>query len=176
MRRWLMVTTILIVLGCGPSLAQTAPASGGAAPIAVSPPPTGMPGSALGAIQMNLAPPLAGNSPGNISLCATSGAGPGAASFPVDVTDTSAASSAGFAASEASPGCSAAPPPSGPGLVSGSEFSSGAVPLSATESGGSGLSPLIAVPIPADPAAACNNAASGADTTAQGGTTVSPGC
>jgi hypothetical protein len=52
-------------------------------------------------------------------------------------------------------GCIASSPAPSPGVISGSEFVDGSVPLSATEGGGLGLSPLIAGPISIAPSAAC---------------------
>jgi hypothetical protein len=51
--------------------------------------------------------------------------------------------------------CNAGSPAPSPGVISGAEFVDGSVPLSATESGGLGLSPLIAGPILIAPSAAC---------------------
>jgi hypothetical protein len=153
MRHLLLITAALVVFGGSASLAQVAGSYGAPAPQVMTP-PAGSPGTALGAIHPNLASPLANNNAGNISQCTVSGA---AANFPVDTTDVTASATPGFNASEASPGCAAAssPPPT-PGLVSGSDFSDGAVPLGSTEAGGSGLSPLIAGPFPQPPTTSCS--------------------
>jgi hypothetical protein len=70
--------------------------------------------------------------------------------LPVDVTDPTA--TATFSASEATSACGATPPPSSPGPIPGAAFSSSTVPLEDTEAGGLGLSPLVAVPEPSQPA------------------------
>jgi hypothetical protein len=41
-------------------------------------------------------------------------------------------------------------------MITGSAFGDGALPLDATEAGGAGLSPMIAVPEPATSATSCN--------------------
>ena len=68
------------------------------------------------------------------------------ANFPVDATDVTTNAAAGFGTSEMSGTCNPGSPASRPEILTGSEFSDGAVPLIATEAGGLGLSPLIAVP------------------------------
>ena len=57
---------------------------------------------------------------------------------------------------EIAPGFSNAAPPPSPGMITGPAFVSGALPLDATEAGGAGLSPMIAVPDPAISATSCN--------------------
>jgi hypothetical protein len=148
MRRLLLMTAVMVLFGCGTSLAQV-----GGAPSAmpqVSPPPAGSPGSALGAIQPSVTSPVPNSGIGTISQCAANG-GDVTADFPVDATDASASVSPGFDASEASTNCGAASPPPTSGLVSPPDFASGAIPLGSTEAGGSGLSPLIAGPFPQPP-------------------------
>src|SRR5208282_1296389 len=54
------------------------------------------------------------------------------------------------------PGFSNAAPPPSPGTITGSAFSDGAIPLDATEAGGAGLSPMIAVPDAATSGTSCN--------------------
>jgi hypothetical protein len=155
MRRLLLITAATVLFGCSTSLAQVAGSYGAPAPQVMTP-PVGSPGTALGAIHPNLASPLANNSAGSISQCTVSGAGT-ASNFAVDTTDVTASATPGFNASEASAGCGAASsPPATPGLVSGSDFSDGAVPLGSTEAGGSGLSPLIAGPFPQPPTTTCS--------------------
>jgi hypothetical protein len=157
MRRLLLITAAMVLFGCSTSLAQV-----GGAPSAmpqVSPPPAGSPGGALGAIQPSVASPLPNNGGGTISQCAENGTANGAgtaADFPVDATDATASESPGFNASEASTNCGAASPPPTPSLVSPPDFASGAVPLGATEAGGSGLSPLVAGPFPQTPPTTCS--------------------
>lgn len=170
MRRLFLTTTAIVILGCGASLAQVAPMPGGtsaattppsstqaptSAGAAISMPPAGSPGSALGAIQPSVPSPIPNSGVGTISECAANGTANSAgtaADFPVDATDATASASPGFDASEASPNCAAtsSPPPT-PGLVSPPDFANGAVPLGTTEAGGSGLSPLIAGPFPQPP-------------------------
>jgi len=177
MRRLLLITAAMVLFGCSASLAQVAGSYGAAAPQVMTP-PAGSPGTALGAIHLNLASPLANNGAGNISQCAVNGAGM-AANFPVDATDVTASATPGFNASEASPGCAAAssPPPT-PGLVSGSDFSDGAVPLGSTEAGGVGLSPLVAGPVPQLPATTCSGDATTSELTSEPLTSdpMSSGC
>jgi hypothetical protein len=159
MRRLFLIAAA-VMFGCGTSLAQVAslpdttmPPSSTQAPTStgstVSIPPAGAPGTALGGIHLNLVSPLSGGGIGSISTCAANDFAGAASNFPVDETDPTAGATAGFNASGMSGICSAPSPPPTIGPVSGSVFSSGAVPLSGTEAGGSGLSPLVAGPFPA---------------------------
>src|SRR5271167_3320464 len=166
MRRLFLTAAAIVSLGCGTCLAQVA-----AVPIATATPsstqaPT-YPGQAnslpapgavantLGTILLNLGSPIAGSSLGGIQICPASGMVGPTANFPVDATDATTNAPAGFGTSAMSGSCNAGSPASSPGVVSGSEFDDGSVPLGATEAGGSGLSPLIAVPASAAPSTAC---------------------
>jgi hypothetical protein len=154
----LLLAAAIALLGTGPGLAQAnvpnvtmPPASTTAG--TPSMPPAGRPGSALGAIQTNLANQLGTGVTGRISTCTADGFPSGTQNFPVDETDVTAAPSPAFSASEVSVGCAPPAPAPGPGLVAAPAFDNGAVPLDATEAGGLGLSPLIAEPAqaPASP-------------------------
>jgi hypothetical protein len=157
MRRLLLIAAAMVLLGCSTGLAQV---GGAPAPMPqVSPPPAGSPGSALGAIQPSVTSPVPNSGVGTIGQCTENGTANSAgtaADFPVDATDATASASPGFDASEASTNCGAASPPPTPGLVSPPDFANGAVPLGATEAGGSGLSPLIAGPFPQTPPTTCS--------------------
>ena len=175
--RFLLLTAVAIAsLGCGTCLAQVAamsnvtmPASSTLAPatppsstqapafpgVANSPHAPGAAGSALGAIPLNLASPLAGSSTGAIQICPTAETAGSSADIPVDATDATTNAPAGFGTSAMSGSCVASSPAPSPGVISGSEFVDGSIPLSATEGGGLGLSPLIAGPISIAPSAAC---------------------
>ena len=163
MRLLFLTAAAVLSLSCGPSLAQiatvpntTAPPSSTTPPGSTEAPtfagpanlplPAGIPGGTLGAIQFNLGSPIVGSPPGAIQLCPVTGAEGTMANFPVDATDVTTNAAAGFGTSEMSGTCNPGSPASGPGILTGSEFSDGAVPLIATEAGGLGLSPLIAVP------------------------------
>jgi hypothetical protein len=189
MRRLFLIATSMVLLGCSPSLAQIvampgttaapiiAPAPAAAAGNTNATPPAGTPGTALGSIHLNLASPLSGGGTGSISTCTANGFAGAASNFPVDETDPTAGATPGFDASETSATCSAPSPPPAIGPVSGSVFSSGAVPLSATEAGGSGLSPLIAGPFPTAPAASCSDmTTTGTATSGINGTFLTSGC
>jgi hypothetical protein len=63
----------------------------------------------------------------------------------------------GFGTSAMSGNCNPSSPASSPGIISGPEFDDGAVPLSATEAGGLGQSPVIAVPPPSTTAPLCGS-------------------
>ncbi len=166
MRRLFLTAATIFSLGCGTCLAQTAampnvttPPSSTQAPafpgLVTSPRPAGGAGSTLGAIQFNLGSPIGGGTPGGIQICPVTETAGATANFPVDATDATTNAAPGFGTSAMSGSCNAGPQVSSPGIISGSEFSNGAVPLSATEAGGSGESPLIAVPYSATPSAAC---------------------
>src|ERR1700739_3204925 len=76
----------------------------------VSMPRVGAPGSALGAIHMNLGASLAVGGMGAISTCESASTG-GASNIPVDATDATATANPGFAASAAPTLCQPPPPP-----------------------------------------------------------------
>jgi hypothetical protein len=164
MRLLFLTAAVISSLGCGTSLAQiaivpsaTTPPSSTQAPTFAAPAnlpfPAGTPGGTLGAIQFNLGSSIAGSTPGVIQICPATGTAGAIANFPVDATDMTTNAAPGFGTSEMSGTCSPGSPASSPEILSGSEFSDGAVPLSATEAGGLGLSPLIAVP--GSPSASC---------------------
>jgi hypothetical protein len=176
MRVLLLTAAAIFSLGCGTAWAQiaampnvTTPPSSTLAPatppsstqapafpgVANSPHAPGAAGSALGAIPLNLASPLAGSSTGAIQICPTAETAGSSADIPVDATDATTSAPAGFGTSAMSGSCNAGSPASSPGVISGAEFVDGSVPLSATEAGGLGLSPLIAGPILIAPSAAC---------------------
>jgi hypothetical protein len=176
MRRLFLITSSVTLIGCGASFAQVGPISSPATPpagapagVTVSVPPAGASGSTLGAIHLNLAAPITGISVGTITACPASGAAGTVSGLPVDPTDpmasgmptaTATASlplsptdpmateTSQFGTSALSGNCSAPLAPPSPAAVDTSTFGDGAVPLSATESGGSGISPLVAVPAP----------------------------
>jgi hypothetical protein len=176
MRRLFLITASVTMIGCGASFAQVGPTSSPATPpagapagVTVSVPPAGASGSTLGAIHLNLAAPITGISVGTITACPASGAAGTVSGLPVDPTDpmasgmptaTATASlplsptdpmateTSQFGTSALSGNCSAPLAPPSPAAVDTSTFGDGAVPLSATESGGSGISPLVAVPAP----------------------------
>jgi hypothetical protein len=186
--RLLLLTAVAIVsLGCGTCLAQVAampnvtmPPSSTLAPafsgVANSPHAPGAAGSALGAIPFNLASPLAGSSTGSIQICPEAGMTGLTANFPVDGTDATTNAPAAFGTSAMSGSCNAASPASSPGVISGPEFVDGSVPLSATEGGGSGLSPLIAVPISPAPSSACPSSPTPFDSAGATGTPSESAC
>jgi hypothetical protein len=179
MRRLFFITASVLLLGCGTTFAQVGPASSPATPPAGAPaggtgfaPPAGSPGSALGAVHLNLGAPIAGIGVGTITSCPASGmagtvsglpvdpsdptasgmATPAAtASFPLGPTDPLATENSQFGTSALSGNCSPPSAPPSPAAVDTSTFGNGAIPLSVTEGGGSGLSPLIAVPAPGCP-------------------------
>ena len=164
--RLLLLTAVAIVsLGCGTCLAQVAAMPGATAvpsstqaPTfpgqASSLPPPGAAANTLGTIQLNLGSPIVGSGLGAIQICPASVTAGSTANFPVDATDATTNAPAGFGTSAMSGSCNPGSPASSPGVISGSEFVDGSVPLSATEAGGSGLSPLIGVPVAATPSAA----------------------
>src|ERR1700728_2687045 len=157
MQRLFLIAAAILSLGCGTCLAQTA-----AMPKVTMPPsstlvpalpgltnsshPAGAAGSTLGAISFNLGIPIGASNPGTVQICPTTETAGATANFPVDQTDVTSNSVPGFGTSTMSGGCGIGSPASSPGIIIESVFSSGAVPLSATEAGGLGLSPLIAVP------------------------------
>jgi hypothetical protein len=173
-RRLVLITASVMLVGCGATFAQVGPPSSPATPPAGAPagvigsaPPAGSPASALGAIHLNLAAPITGIGVGTITSCPASGmAGtvsglpvdpsdpmasgmtPATASFPLSPTDLLATENSQFGTSALSGNCSAPSAPPSPATVDTSTFGDGAIPLSATEGGGSGISPLIAVPAP----------------------------
>jgi hypothetical protein len=166
MRLLLLTAAAIFSLGCGTGRAQiaampnvTMPPSSTLAPafpgVANSPHAPGAAGSALGAIPLNLAGSLAGSSAGAIQICPTAETAGSSADIPVDATDATTNTPAGFGTSAMSGSCNAASPAPSPGAISGAEFVDGSVPLSATEGGGLGLSPLIAGPYTPAPSAAC---------------------
>src|SRR5580704_6637040 len=163
--RLLLLTAVAIVsLGCGTCLAQVA-----AMPNVTMPPSS------------TLAPAFPGvaNSPhatGSIQICPEAAMTGSTANFPVDGTDATTNAPAGFGTSAMSGNCNAASPASSPGIVSGPEFVDGSVPLSATEGGGSGLSPLIAVPISPAPSAACPSSPTPFDSAGATGTPSESAC
>lgn len=187
MRRLFLVTATIFSLGCGTGWAQiagmpnvTMPPSSTLAPafpgVANSPHAPGAVGSALGTIQLNLASPLAGSSTGAIQICPTAETAGSSADIPVDATDATTNAPAGFGTSAMSGSCNAGSPAPSPGVISGSEFVDGSVPLSATEGGGSGLSPLIAGPILVAPSAACPSSSTPYDSVGAMGTPSAPAC
>jgi hypothetical protein len=166
-----LIAVAIVLFSCGPSLAQIAAlpnamgtTSSTTPPSSTQPPtfagpanvplPT-LPGGPLGAIQFNLGNPIVGGAPGAIQICSATGTPGAIANFPVDETDMTTNAAPSFGTSELSGNCSPGSPASSPEILSGSDFSDGAVPLTATEAGGLGLSPLIAVPSPGSPSAAC---------------------
>ena len=174
MRLLFLTAAAIFSLGCGPSLAQipavpntTLPPSSTQAPtftgLANSSRPAGVVASALGTIQINLGSTI-GGSPGAIQICPTIRTAGVSANFPVDATDATTNGAPGFGTSAVSGSCNAGSPVSSPGIITGSEFDDGADPLSATEAGGSGLSPLVAVPIIPTPNASCASNLSTAET------------
>jgi hypothetical protein len=155
MRRLFLITLVSVLLGCGPSSAQMAPTRSGAAtalaPATItSPAGVRAPGNALGTIQLNLGTGISSSGLGAITPCAVNGIGASATTQPVDPTGVPAeTTSIPFGVSATTPGvCASPPPPSSPNVITGSEFGDGAISLDATEAGGTGLSPLIAVPDP----------------------------
>jgi hypothetical protein len=176
MRRLFLITASVMLVGSGAAFAQVGPTSSPAMPLAgapagvtVSAPPAGASGSALGAIHLNLAAPIAGIGVGTITACPASGAAGTVSGLPVDPsdpmasgmtmatataslppspTDPLATENSQFGTSALSGYCSAPSAPPSPAAVDTSTFGDGAVPLSATEGGGSGISPLVAVPAP----------------------------
>lgn len=166
MRFLFLTAAVVFSLGCGASWAQivalpnvTAPPVSTQAPTFPAPAsssrPLGAVAGTLGTIQLSLGGPIAGSTLGVIQTCPASVTAGTTASFPVDATDATTNGAPGFGTSEMSGNCSPGSAPSSPGIISGLEFSDGAVPLNVTEGSGSGLSPLIAVPITAVPSAAC---------------------
>ena len=157
--RYLYLTTLaLVLLGSATSFAQVASSFGNTTtttvPVATSTSSVPTPGTPLGAIQLNLGTPISASGLGSISTCPATGITSTASNFPVDATDPTGAGASQFGTSAMS--CGTPSPPSGPGIVTGSAFSDGAIPLGATEAGGSGMSPLVAVPPPAVSAASCS--------------------
>jgi hypothetical protein len=174
MRRLFLITASVMLAGCGATFAQVTPASNPARPAAGAPasvtgPAAGSPGSALGAIHLNLAAPIAGIGVGTITSCPASAmagtvsglpvdpsdptasgmaTAPATANFPLGPTDPLATENSQFGTSASSGNCSPPSAPPSPAAVDTSTFGDGAVPLDVTEGGGSGLSPLIAVPAP----------------------------
>jgi len=176
MRRLFLTAAAIFSLGCGTGLAQIAPTPNVTTPpsstLAPATPPSstqapafpgtansprapGAAGSALGAIPLNLASPLGGSSTGTIQICPEAETAGATANFPVDQTDMTSNPAPGFGTLAMSGSCSPGSPASSPGIITQSEFSNGAEPLSATEAGGSGLSPLVAVPYSPVPSASC---------------------
>jgi hypothetical protein len=163
MPRFFLMTTALVLLGYTAALGQvdaassttalTTPTPAGAA---ISMPPAGNPGGALGAIGHNLAAPIASNGLGTITACPTTSTGGVALNFPVDSTDLTTSGADQFGTLAMAGTCNTPLPTPSPGVVPESVFSDGADPLSATEAGGGGLSPLIAVPVPVSPSGSCN--------------------
>jgi hypothetical protein len=166
MRRMFLVAATIFSLGCGTCLAQVA-----AVPNTTTTPsstqaptfpalanllrPPGAAANTLGTIQPNLGSPIGGSGLGAIQICPASGMAGSTANIPVDATDATTNAPAGFGTSTMSGSCNAGSPASSPRVISGPEFVDGSVPLSATEGGGLGLSPLIAGPISIAPSAAC---------------------
>lgn len=196
MRRLFLTATAIFSLGCGTGLAQLVPTPNVTTPpsstLAPATPPSstqapvfpgtvnsprlpGAAGSTLGAIPLNLASPLGGNSPGAIQICPEAETAGATANFPVDQTDMTSNPAAGFGTLAMPGSCSTAAPASSPGVIAGSEFANGAVPLSDTEAGGSGLSPLVAVPYSPAPSAPCSLAAP-YDSAGATGTPSQSGC
>jgi hypothetical protein len=166
MRRLFLVAATIFSLGSETCLAQiaampnvTLPPSSTQAPTLPAPAsssrPAGTAGNALGSLSLNLGSPIGTSTPGAIQTCPTAETAGASADIPVDATDATTNSTPGFGTSAMSGNCIAGSPASSPGIIPTSEFSDGAVPLSTTEAGGLGLSPLIAVPYTAAPSAAC---------------------
>lgn len=187
MRRLFLTAAAIVSLGCGTCLAQvaavpnaTAMPSSTQAPTfpgqANSLPPPGAAANTLGTIQLNLGSPIVGSGLGAIQICPAGEMAGSTANFPVDATDATTNAPAGFGTSAMSGSCNAGSPASSPGVISGSEFDDGSVPLSATEAGGSGLSPLIAVPASATPSAACPSSPTPYDSTGAMGTPSESAC
>jgi hypothetical protein len=187
MRLLLLTATTIFSLGCGTGWTQiatmpnvTTPPSSTLAPalpgVANSPHASGAAGSALGAIPLNLASPLAGSSTGAIQICPTAETTGSSVNIPVDATDATTNAPAGLGTSAMSGSCNAGAPASSPGVISGAEFVDGSVPLSATEGGGSGLSPLIAGPISIAPSAACPSSSTPYDSEGAMGTPSVAAC
>jgi hypothetical protein len=187
MRLLLLTAAAIVSLGYGTCLAQiatmpnaTAPPSSTQAPtfpgLANSLRPPGAAANTLGTIQPNLGSPFGGSGLGAIQICSASGTVGSSANIPVDATDATTNAPAGFGTSAMSGSCNAGSPAPSPGVISGPEFVDGSVPLSATEGGGSGLSPLIAGPITPAPSAACPSSATPYDSTGAIGTPSVPAC
>jgi hypothetical protein len=195
MRRLSLTAAAVLSVGCGTCLAQTAampnvtmPPSSTLAPafpgLTSSSHPAGAAGSTLGAIPFNLGIPIGGSNAGAIQICPEAETAGATANFPVDQTDATSNSVPGFGTSTMSGGCSAGSPASSPGIITESVFSSGAVPLSVTEAGGLGLSPLVAVPYSAAPSTSCASNSGTSESsgllapyyTDVAGTPAQPGC
>jgi len=187
MRRLFLVAATIFSLSCGTCLAQiavmpnaTATPSSTQAPTfpgqANSLPPPNAAANALGTIQLNLGSSIGGSGLGAIQTCPASGIAGSTANFPVDATDATTNAPAGFGTSAMSGTCNAGSPASSPGVISGSEFVDGSVPLSATEAGGLGLSPLIGVPASAAPSAACPSSPAPYDSAGAIGTPSESAC
>jgi hypothetical protein len=187
MRRMFLTAAAVLSLGCGTCLAQTAampnvtmPPSSTLAP--ALPGPTsqshlpGTAGSTLGAISFNLGSPIGGSNLGTVQICPTTETAGATANFPVDQTDVTSNSVPGFGTSTMSGGCGVGSPASSPGIIIDSVFSSGAVPLSATEAGGLGLSPLVAGPYSPAPSASCASAPAPYDSSGATGTPSLTSC
>jgi hypothetical protein len=171
----------LVLFACGTAFAQVAPVPG--APTARSTAlmgltnpmsPVGAVGDGLGAIRPNLGSliPATGGALGSITTCPMTGMASSTTYSSMDFsglpgTTTGISAIAPFGTSALAgtctpstpgiaPGFSNAAQPPNPGTITGSAFSDGALPLDATEAGGAGLSPMIAVPDPATSATSCN--------------------
>jgi hypothetical protein len=161
MRNLFLITAAMVLLGGGTSVAQVAPSPGVTAPMRA--PVSGSPltpspravGSPLGSIQLNLGSQISASGLGTITTCPAAGIANAAPNFPVDATDPTGAGASQFGTPALA--CGAALPPSSAGIVTGATFSDGAIPLAATEAGGPGMSPLIAVPPASLSASSCSS-------------------
>jgi hypothetical protein len=158
MRNLFLIAAAVILLGSGSCFAQVASNS---SVIATSPsgvanplPPVGSTASPLGTIRLNPGAlmPTSPTALGSITACPTTGI----ASLP-PTADLGGSAGSPFGTSAISGTCGAPFSPTSPAAPTGSAFSDGAIPLEATEAGGSGLSPLVAVPPPASSAPACSD-------------------
>jgi len=181
MQRFFPTAAALILFACGTAFAQVASVPG--APTIRSTaligltnpmPPVGAVGGGLGAIRPNLGSliPANGGALGSITICPMTGMASSTTASSMDVsglpaTTTGISAIAPFGTSALAGSCSPSTPgiapgfsnaaqPPNPETITGSAFSDGALPLDATEAGGAGLSPMIAVPDPGTSATSCN--------------------
>jgi hypothetical protein len=179
MQRLFPTAVALVLFACSTAVAQVAfvpvpgaPTTRSTAPMGLTNPmpSVGAVGGALGAIRPNLGglTPTIGGTLGSITTCPMTGMGGSTTDSSMDFSGlpgTSAIAPFGTSALASTcspltpaiaPGFSNAAAPPSPGMITGSAFGDGALPLDATEAGGAGLSPMIAVPEPATSATSCN--------------------
>ena len=179
MQRLFTTAVALVLFACGTAVAQVAFAPVPGAPMTRSMAPTGLTnpvpsvgavGGALGAIRPNLGSLIRATdgAMGSITACPMTGTADssmGSNGLPGATIGMSAIAPFGTSALAGTcspltptiaPGFSNAAPPPSPGTIAGPAFVNGALPLDATEAGGAGLSPMIAVPDPATSATSCN--------------------